>query len=54
MLGITDALLLEAMYHNWREQFADIVHPQHTTGFDNWMRRLFVSRLNFLTEGAMA
>jgi hypothetical protein len=52
MVGISDTLLLEAMFQNWRHEV--VQHEAQADGFDSWLRRIFVNRLQFLAEGALA
>jgi hypothetical protein len=52
MLGVTDAILLEAMFQSWRSVV--VGHEAEADGFDRWLRRIFVTKLQLQTEGALA
>jgi hypothetical protein len=52
MDALMDALMLEAMFASWRS--AVVKHEVGGNAFELWLRRLFVTRLQVLTEGALA
>jgi hypothetical protein len=50
--GICDTILLEAMFQDWRSEV--VGYEPKAQGFDNWLRRIFVTRLQMMTEEALA
>jgi hypothetical protein len=52
MLGVTDAIIFEAMFQNWRSEV--VGYEAKADGFDRWLRRIFVTKLQLQTEGALA
>lgn len=52
MDALMDALMLEAMYAPWRQTVTK--WSGGGRAYDLWLRRMFVTRLQVLTEGALA